>query len=275
MASFGITRVVVACDAAGEIAPAIEAGSRLAAHWRARLHVVFVQDPMLRLLATHPQVRHVSLASPAVATVEADLEHMFLAMAQRAQAILAEQASRRGLDWSFAVVSEAPSTIAFGMGGNDLLVVEGTARPFAGQMRLRSRFSSLALAAALPVLMIRPRHHTRRIVVAVFGPDSAGLRRTLAAAGDMAAAAGGPLLVLAGPKAPSPGAIRDIMAAGGQVPEANVRIEAIVGASALRNAHGRYLKGALLVLDATSHPTELGDLEQLASEADCDVLLVR
>jgi nucleotide-binding universal stress UspA family protein len=266
---------VVACDAAGEIAPAIEAGSRLAAHWHARLHVIFVEDPTLRLLAGHPQVRHVSLVSVGVATIAAaDMEHMFLAMAARARSMVAEHAGRHGLDWSFAVVSAAPSTTSFGMAENDLLVVEGTARPFAGQMRLRSCFSTLALAAASPVLMIRPRRHPRRIVAAALGPDSPGLRRALAAAGDMAAAAGGPLTVLAGPKAPSAGAIGEIMAASGHMPSAGLRIQAMANPATLHNIHESHLRQALLVLDGTE-PSALGDLEALAAKADCDILLVR
>jgi len=274
--SFAVTRVVVACDAAGEIAPAIEAGSRLAAHWRAPLHVVFVEDPNLRLIAAHPYVRHVSLASPGAGAVEAaDMEHIFLAMAERARSQVAELAARLGLAWSFAVVSETPSTASFGMAENELLVVEGTARAFAGQMRLRSRFSALALAAALPVLMIRPVHHPRRIVAAVFGPDTPGLRRALAAAGDMASAAGSPLTVLAGPEAPSGGAIGEFMTASGHMPAAGLRTQAIAGPAVLQNIRESHLKHALLVLDGTADTPGLGDLEALAAKADCDVLLVR
>jgi hypothetical protein len=276
VASFAVARVVVACDAAGEIAPAIEAGGRLAAHWRARLHVVFVEDPNLRLLAGHPQVRHVSLVSAGPATVAAtDMEYMFLAIAERARSMVAELAGRHGLDWSFAVISEVLSTASFAMAENDFLVVEGTARPFAGQMRLRSRFSSLALATALPVLMIRPRHHPRRIVAAVFGPDSPGLRRALAAAGDMAAAADGPLLVLAGPGAPGAAEIGKIMAAIDHLPEAGLRVQAIAGPATLQNIHESHLSHVLLVLDGTAAIGGLSDLQALAAKADCDVLLVR
>ncbi|HXQ42234.1 MAG TPA: hypothetical protein VN821_13270 [Candidatus Udaeobacter sp.] len=276
MASFAVARVVVACDAAGEIAPAIKAGSRLAAHWRARLHVVFVEDPNLRLLAGHPQVRHVSLVSAGPATVAAaDMECIFLAMAERARGMVAEQAGRNGLDWSFAVVSEVLSAASFGMTENDFLVVEGTARPFAGQMRLRSRFYSLALATALPVLMIRPRHHPRRIVAAVFGPDSPGLRRALAAAGDMAAAADGPLLVLVGPEAPGAAEIGQILAASGHLPEAGLRVQAIAGPATLQNIHESHLNHALLVLDGTAAIGGQSDLQALAAKADCDVLLMR
>ena len=276
MASFAVARVVVASDAAGEIAPAIEAGSRLAAHWRARMHVVFVEDPNLRLLGGHPQVRHVSLVSVGLATVAAtDMVYMFLAMAERARSLVAEQAGRHSLDWSFAVVSEALSASSFGIEENDFLVVEGTARPFAGQMRLRSRFSSMALGAALPVLMIRPRHHPRRIVAAVFGPDSPGLRRTLAAAGDMATAADGPLTVLVGPGAPAAAEIGMIMRATGHLPEAGLRVQPIAGPATLQNIHESHLSHALLVLDGTAPIGELSDLQALAAQADCDVLLVR
>ena len=276
VSSFAVARVVVACDAAGEIAPAIEAGGRLAAHWRARLHVVFLEDPNLRLLAGHPQVRHVSLVSTGPATVAAtDMEYMFLALAERARGLVAQQAARHGLDWSFAVVSEAPSAASFGMVENDLLVVEGSARPFAGQMRLGSCFSSLVLGAALPVLMIRPRHHPRRIVAAVFGPDSPGMRRALAAAGDMASAAKGPLLVLVGPGAPGAAEIGNIMAASGHLPEAGLRVHAIAGPATLQNIHVSHLSHALLVLDGTAAIGGQGDLQTLAAKADCDVLLVR
>jgi len=276
VASFAVTRVVVACDAAGEILPAIEAGGRLAAHWRARLHVVFVEDPNLRLLFDRPEVCHVSLVSAGLAAVAAtDMEYMFLAMAERARGLVAELANRHRLDWSFAVISEALSATSFGVVENDFLVVEGTARPFAGQMRFRSRFSTLALATAQPVLMIRPRHHPRRIVAAVFGPDSPGLRRTLAAAGDMAAAADGPLLVLAGPDAPRAAEIGKIMAESGHLPEAGLRVQPIAGPATLQNIHESHLSHALLVLDGTAPIGEQSDLQALAAKADCDVLLVR
>ena len=113
--------------------------------------MVFVEDPTLRLLAGHPHVRHVSMVS--LATVAAaDMEYLLLAMAERARSMAAEHAGRHSLDWSFAVVSEALSMSAFAMEENDFLVVEGTARPFAGHMRLHSRFASMAHAATLPVL---------------------------------------------------------------------------------------------------------------------------
>jgi hypothetical protein len=282
MASLSIARVVVACYAGGETGSAIEAGVRLAARWRAKLHVAFLEDPQLQRLIGHPSARHVGLSQPALPVLEAgEIAPMLLAVAGRAQAQLALKAEREGLTWSFAVVSEAPTEAALGATESDFLVVEGTARPFAGHWRLRSCFSALALGASLPVLMIRPRHRPERVVAAIFAGETPGLLRSFAIAGDMAAGTGAELMVLAGPGAPPTARIREILAAGDLLPAGAVTVERIAGASVLQGAHGRFLKRALLVVDATSPPPglgnlePLGDLERLAEQADCDVLLVR
>lgn len=276
MASLSIARVVVACYAGGEVGPAIEAGVRLAARWRAKLHVVFLEDPQLQRLIGHPSARHVGLSQPALPVLEAgEIEPMLLAVASQAQAQLALKAGREGLNWSFAVVSEAPTQASLGATESDFLVVEGTARAFAGHWRLRSCFAALALGASLPVLMIRPPYKPQRVVAALFAGETPGLLRTLAAALDMAAGSGAKLTVLAGPGAPEAARIREILGIGDRLPDHGVAVERIAGPSALRNAHGHFLKRALLVLDATSQLAELGDLERLAEQADCDVLLVR
>ena len=276
MASLSIARVVVACHAGGEIGPAIETGLRLAARWRAKLHVVFLEDPQLHRLIGHPSARHVCLSQPALPVLEAgEIEPMLLAVAGRAQAQLASRAEREGVKWSFAVVSDAPTEAALGATDSDFLVVEGTARAFAGHWRLRSRFAGLALGARLPVLMIRPPYQPLRVVAAIFSGETPALLRSLAVAADMAAGAGAGLTVLAGPDAPPAARIHEILTPGGPTLARTVSVERIAGASALHNAHGRFLKRALLVLDATSRPPGLGDLEQLAEQTDCDILLVR
>src|SRR5689334_15749800 len=49
-----IRRIVIACDAVCELGPAIEVGAAIAAHWRASLHGLFIEDPALLQAAALP-----------------------------------------------------------------------------------------------------------------------------------------------------------------------------------------------------------------------------
>ncbi len=115
MSELAIRRVVVACDAVCDLGPAIETATRLAAHWHASLHGVFLEDPGLRLAAGLPFVQQVTLSPAGPESFElAEIEEQFRGIARRAERTLAEAAARFGLDWSFSLEPQTPSETGLG-----------------------------------------------------------------------------------------------------------------------------------------------------------------
>jgi K+-sensing histidine kinase KdpD len=92
-----IGRIVVSLDAASEIATAIDTAARLAAHWKAQLHGVFVEDEDLLNLAGLPFARQITLQSGAEPLTVEDVERHLRAAADRARRALATAAARHGV----------------------------------------------------------------------------------------------------------------------------------------------------------------------------------
>jgi K+-sensing histidine kinase KdpD len=96
-----IERIVVSLDAASENATAIDTAARLAAHWKAHLRGVFVEDEDLLNLASLPFARQVTLHSGAEPLAAEEVEGHLRVAAATARRALESAAARYGVRSSF------------------------------------------------------------------------------------------------------------------------------------------------------------------------------
>jgi len=275
MSELTVRRVVVACDAVCEFGAAIERATQLAAHWHASLHGVFLEDPGLREAAALPFVRQLTLPTGTHQSFEvADVEELCRGLAGRARQALADAAGRLGLDFTFAVAEAETAETGLAEGDQDLLILQATARPFAGELRLPSRWSRVPYRAARPVLLLRGDRSAGRAVVLLYDPASRAAQASLAAAAEMALLNQRRLVVLAKPEADA-AALRGAIAELSPALAAQARIETLSDLGAVSEARLAELGTALLVIDATAGDGEAGALERLVDRARADVLLMR
>ena len=268
MSEFTVTRIAIACDAACEIQPAIEAAAQLAAYWQAALHGIFVEDLALLQAAALPFTREVS-PDAAQALDEAEMARHLAALASRVRGELEAAAREHGLAWSFAVVRDRPTARTLSAPDTDLLVLEGRARPFAGALRLESRTAAAAFEAERSVLLLRDGGVKAGRVVALIQSAGESGWRTLGAAAKVAAAARRPLTVLVATDEVAEAEVRDHLRA--VVPEFAAR--ALVE-SASRDAVAR-LGRDLLVVDAEPAINSSAALREIVQSTSADVLFVR
>ncbi|MCC7275500.1 MAG: hypothetical protein IT561_22715 [Alphaproteobacteria bacterium] len=265
---FEVRRVVVALDALCDNRGALAVASDLAARWRCAFAGVFVVDASLVHLGALPGVRQVRLSGGGVQPLEAsDLEADIAARERQARRAVAEAAGRLGTTYSFSVARGSLSEELAGLGGDDLLIVEGTARRYGDRAGLESRWRRVAERVRNPVLLLRRRAAAPGPVVGLYdgGPGSV---RAIAAAGLLAADRGSPLLVVIGSDADAQAeaALAEVLAAL-RPPPRFVRVAADDSAAWRRAVAAA--RPALLVV-----PTAMSD-ERWASAGDADVLLMR
>lgn len=272
----GVRRIVIACDAVGEHRAAILAAVRLAQRWGAALHGVYVEDPGLMRLAELPVVRHVAMGPARSRPFDPEtLEGFFAVQAERARAVLEKAAREHGLAWSFAVVRDDPTAAALAAEGDDWVVVEAHSRPFAGQLRLETRWSGALFATPHTVMLVRDGRRRRGGVVVLVQGEDERARDVIALAARMADGAHRALtllLVAGGPTAEEARAwVRDESITAFE----HCRVVAVAGGKAeIARAiagHG----GDLLVLDADPAGNAAEALRELVAATDADVLLVR
>jgi hypothetical protein len=276
MSEPSIRRIVVACDAVCAVGPAIETGAAIAAHWRASLHGLFVEDPALLQVAALPFTQQINLSQGISEALEPEhLERQLVALAGQARGWLETVARRRGLEWSFSVRREDPASMALTADEADLLILQATARPVGGQFQLDSRWLAAAYDAPQSVLLLRDDDRPGGPIVVPVDAASAGARRAVAAAAEMAGMSNRPIILLAGAGAPAEaemlGWIRDVSPPAAR----RCRVEplpAAVGDLAERVAR---LDGRLLVLNADLTESDKDRLRAIASSTRCNVLLVR
>ena len=159
MTEFEIKRVVVACDAQGEIERALHEASALAARLRVPLHGVFLKDENLLRLAGLPFARALSLSSPdcSEAFASGDLEALLSALAARMRRALAMVAEEAGLDWSFAELRDVPSAASGVVEEGDMLVIEAGGPPVSDARRLRSPWRRSRPRSAEAFSCVAPR----------------------------------------------------------------------------------------------------------------------
>ncbi len=169
MSSAAIRRVVVACDAACDIAIAVAGAAEIAARCNAALHGVFLEDENLLRLAGLPVARQVDLSSARAENVGTDeIEKLFAILAGTMRRALSEAATTHGVLWSFATLRDMPTKAALAHEEGDILVIEGRARPVVGSWRPPSPWEDVVGALAGLVLLRRDgRDRHRRAVLLV------------------------------------------------------------------------------------------------------------
>lgn len=152
-----IKRVVIACNAQGDIDIAVRGAAALAARWRVPLHGVFLGDENLLRLAELPFSRHVSLSAPELSgAFEVDqLQSLLSALAASMRRAIEAAATQEGVDWSFAELRELPSAASGAVAEGDILVIDAGVRPFSGSWRPRSLWEGAAGDLGALVLLHR------------------------------------------------------------------------------------------------------------------------
>src|SRR5581483_4877961 len=260
MSDAAVTRVVIRLDAVSDSRGTIDAATRLALRWHARLHGVFVEDEALMQLAELPFARQIGLRSGHQALDAAAMRDEFKALARHARQMLAEAAQPRRLDWSFEVIRGAADAPIATAGPGDFIVMQAAARPFA-KLRLPVRRPA-PRAVRQPTLMLRRAAHRPGSVVAVVsGAPGDALERALGLAADLAAAEAASLTVLDYSRAPGSQAIEGW--ASRRAPGSpQLRIERPPPGS--ERAHGRRALASCCVLAVAARDADA----MLAADAD-------
>ena len=114
---------------------AIDTAARLAAHAKAPLHGVFVEDEDLLHLAGLPFARQITLGAPAEPLTTEHVELHLQVAAERARRELFAAAKRHGVTCSFEIVRGASESALIGASERDLVVAGGLTRPIGGHFR--------------------------------------------------------------------------------------------------------------------------------------------
>ncbi|MFO0980463.1 MAG: hypothetical protein U1E76_01755 [Planctomycetota bacterium] len=152
-----IRRILVALDAATEMADALETCALLAARLDAELHGLFIEDVNLLRLAQFPSAQQFSSFSTSgrpldVSSIEAELR----ALATRARRALAATAERNSLLWSFSVVrGPIAGALTTAAADVDLLVVPSATRAVTRHAQLLPRALTLTKQVPRTVLVLR------------------------------------------------------------------------------------------------------------------------
>lgn len=264
-----IERVVVPLDAASENLVAIETAARLAAHAKAPLHGVFVEDEDLLQLASLPFARQFTVGAEAEKLTTEHVElHLRLA-AERARRELLAAAKRHGVTASFEIVRGASASALGGASERDIVVAGALTRPIAGHFRVECRWWSSLAATPGPFLLARHAWSAHGSVALLLRDRGAASLRLLDAAAQIAEAADALLTVIC-PSAAAAEAFENWVADrfAGRTLRLQVEI-APAEPSALRQRLGE-LECRLLAIEAG------GDqLRDLVERYACDILIVR
>lgn len=201
-----IERVVVPLDDASEHRIAVETAARLAAHAKAPLHGIFVEDEDLLHVASLPFARQFTLgAHPEKLTIEHVELHLRVA-AERVRKEFFAAAERHGVTGSFEIVRGATASAVTGASEHDLVVACALTRPIGGHFRVECRWWSSIEAMPGPFLLARHAWSTSGSVVMLLRDRSDASARLLEAAAQFAHNADSPSA--AGRSAASPPADR-------------------------------------------------------------------
>jgi len=273
-----IRRIVVALDASPSSLDALEAAVRLAAHLRAEIEGVFVEDENLHRFAALPFTRVIDpLSARARAYEPADSLRELEIHAARARRALARIAGAH-VAWRFRVLRGDVERMLFAAAREaDLLSLgfrlrKGATAAWTGRIARRA-----ALAAPGAVLLLARSLEAGAPVVALI--DSAGVRsaRVIAQAARLAEALGGPLTVIsgAGGDAARTRRIEKLVAATVEGTGVEVRTHHAVGVErALAEARARAAGGVLAVGGGTRGAGR-ATLERLVESCRCSLLVIR
>jgi hypothetical protein len=206
-------RILLALDAARCDPVQLQLVADLAAHLRAEVDALFIEDDDLLRTAELAFLREINLRTATAAPIEAGaLRRTLRALAADAQRALAQTVGRARVGWRFRVVrGRKRAAVAAAAGDIDLLVALTAARPLARPQCVAAAALEAAARAGRPVLLLRPgveplgavvvtlaetplseralgfcaelaERIQRPLVIQALGADAAGARRLLAAA---------------------------------------------------------------------------------------------
>jgi nucleotide-binding universal stress UspA family protein len=241
-----IERVVVPLDAAGESLTAIDTAARLAAHAKAPLHGIFVEDEDLLHLARLPFARQSTLGALAEQLTTEHVELHLRIAAERARRELFAAAERHGVTCSFQIVRGASGSALSGASERDLVVACALTRPIAGHFRVECRLWPSIDAMPGPFLLACHAWSTSGSVVMLLRDRGLASVRLLEAASQMAEAEDAPLTVICPP--------------------------AIAGAERFEQWIADRLAGHSVRLRVEVEPGEPAALRQRLGELDCRLL---
>jgi len=261
-----IERVLVPLDAAGESRVAIETAARLAAHAKAPLVGIFVEDEDLLHLACLPFARQVTLGAHAEKLTTEHLELHLRIAAERARRELFAAARLHGVAATFEIVRGASASALSAASERDLVVAGALTRPIGGHFRVDCRWWPALEAMPGPFLVARHAWRAEGSVAMLLRDRGPASVRLLEAAAQLAEAADALLTVITASPELFENWIEDQLA-GRPI---RLRIEAgPAEPSLLRQLLGE-LDCRLLAIEAGGDP-----LRDLVERYACDILIVR
>jgi len=275
LASGRIERVVVPLDAASENRTAIDTAARLAAHAKAPLHGVFVEDEDLLRLASLPFARQITIVTGVESLTVEHVELHLRATAERARRELVAAAKQHGVAWSFETVRGPSDTALSGATERDLVVAGELTRSVDGHFRVGYRWLGLVEAAPGPFLLARHAWNTTGSVVILLRDRGPGSVRLLEAAAQNAEARGiGLIAICPAPFVGTPGFERWIADRLASFP---VRLQIEVAPTGPAALHRRIveLDCRLLAIEAGTSEGTADPLREFTERCACDVLIVR
>ncbi len=274
MTEFVIRRVVIACEASGEHRFGIEAAARIARWLNAAVHGIFVQDEALLHLAALPFARHVGSGGGVSEEFdESTILHQFEAQASRARAALEAAARDYAVDWSFDVIRGQLSLATLAVGEHDLLVIEATSRPFAGDFRLDSRWLAETFQTQRPILLVRDTGRNKDGIIALVQQPGLSAERTITTAAALALAAERRLTILLAGDGLHIASILDGVRRLSAKLAARTNVQRILLASPSLEQVAD--SGSVLVVDADPTVNDASALKQLAARTRADILFLR
>ena len=269
-----IRRILVALDASVSSLAALEAAVALASRLEAELIGLFVEDVNLLKLAALPFAREVGFSSARRRRLgSVEMERSLRAQASRAEAALIAAAERQSVRCSFRVVrGEVTAQVLEAATEVDLLAL-GRARPRAWRANSTSRV--IVSAASRPVLLLTPGTPVCPPIASVYD-GSAESARALLLARRLVQTERDTLTVLVVAR-DADDAQRLRQQAAGHLAGSGLAVDYVTllnaDAADVARAARRYATGTLVL--AANLPLKSGTLEQLLTELDCAVFLVR
>jgi nucleotide-binding universal stress UspA family protein len=265
-----IERVVVPLDAAGESLTAIDTAARLAAHAKAPLHGIFVEDEDLLHLARLPFARQITLGALAEPMTTAHIELHLRIAAERARRELFAAAERHGVTCSFEIVRGASGSALTGASERDLVVACALTRPIAGHFRVECRWWSAVEVAPGPLLLARHAWSASGSVAMLLRDRGPASVRLLEVASQMAEAADALLTVICPPAIA--GAERFETWIADQLAGHSVRVQVEVEPAEPAALRQRLAELDLRLLAIAADGEEL---REFVERFRCDILIVR
>jgi nucleotide-binding universal stress UspA family protein len=272
--SGAIERIVVPLDAVAENRPAIEVAARLAAHVKARLVGVFIEDEELLHLARLPFARDITLAAEPVPLSLPAIEQQFRLAAERARKELAAAAARQRIAWVFEVVRPAADDPLVAVTERDLVVASASTRPIGRHFRVEWRWWSAIERITGPFLLARRDWSAEGAILAWIRDQSAEAAQLLDLAARLAEAAGGALTVICPPHLVGKEGFEGWIATQIAAYSVRLRIEMMPAEPAALDRRLRELGCRCLALHANAVAGRADGLRALFSRLACDILVM-